>query len=126
MKKTISIALLVLIATSGFSQTKKSKKDAATTVAPAAAVAAVPTDATAAAVKTAPPLTEDQKKQIKEINKDFKSSKAKIEADATLSADQKKSQIKELSKAKSTKIKGMVTPEQYQEIKASHKEKNKE
>ena len=126
MKKTISIALLALIATSGFSQTKKSKKDAATTVAPAAAVAAVPTDATTAAVKTAPPLTEDQKKQIKGINKAFKSSKEKVEADATLSADQKKSQIKELSKAKSNKIKGIVTPEQYQEMKASHKEKNKE
>ena len=57
---------------------------------------------------------------MKELNKKNKADKAKIEADATLAADQKAAKLKELKKENSKAFKAILTPEQLETYKATH------
>jgi len=115
MKKIIAIATLVLIGANGFSQTKKEMNEA-------------PISATAPAAKSEEHkdkykdlnLTDDQKSKVKELSKKNKAEKAKIEADATLAADQKAAKLKDLKKEQSKAIKAILTPQQLETYKASH------
>ena len=91
MKKIVAITALVLIGANGFSQAKKEMNEA-------------PVSATAPAAKSEEHkdkykdlnLTEDQRSKVKELSKKNKAEKAKIEADATLAADQKAAKLKDL------------------------------
>ncbi len=133
MKKIIALSLLVIVGTNGFCQNKKSNKKTTTetnqsaatlTKAPEAEAATTSPEATPSAPVAA--FTEDQKNKLKEINKEFKAAKAKIEGDTTLSAEQKQSQIKTASKLKSAKMKEVFTPEQLAQIKQNHKKKSED
>jgi Spy/CpxP family protein refolding chaperone len=115
MKKIIAIATLVLIGANGFSQAKKELNEA-------------PASSAAPAAKSGEQkdkykdlnLTDDQKSKMKELNKKNKADKAKIEADATLAADQKAAKLKELKKENSKAFKAILTPEQLETYKATH------
>ena len=133
MKKIITLSLLVIVGANGFCQNKKSNKKTTTetnqsaatlTKAPEAEAATTSPEATPSAPVAA--FTEDQKNKLKEINKEFKAAKAKIEGDTTLSAEQKQSQIKTASKLKSAKMKEVFTPEQLAQIKQNHKKKSED
>ena len=116
MKKIIAIVTLVLICTNGFSQAKKELNEAA------------PAANTAPAAKSGDHkdkykdlnLTDDQKSKVKELSKKNKAEKAKIEADATLSADQKAAKLKDLKKENSKSFKAILTPQQLETYKATH------
>lgn len=115
MKKIIAIATLVLIGANSFSQTKKEMSEA-------------PVSATAPAAKSEEHkdkykdlnLTDDQKSKVKELSKKNKAEKAKVEADATLAADQKAAKLKELKKENSKAFKAILTPQQLETYKATH------
>ena len=115
MKKIITIATLVLIGAKGFSQAKKEMNE-------------TPVSTTAPAAKSEDHkdkykdlnLTEDQKSKVKELSKKNKAEKAKIEADATLAADQKAAKLKELKKEQSKAFKAILTPQQLETYKATH------
>jgi Spy/CpxP family protein refolding chaperone len=114
MKKIITIAALVIIGSNSFAQTKKELNEA-------------PVTAAAPATKSEDPkdkyknlnLTEDQKSKLKELNKKNKADKAKLEADATLTADQKAVKLKDLKKEQSKAFKTILTPQQLETYKAS-------
>ena len=115
MKKIITIATLVLIGANGFSQAKKELNEApAGTIAPAAK-----SENKKDKYKDLN-LTEDQKSKVKELSKKNKAEKAKIEADATLAADQKAAKLKELKKEQSKAFKAILTPQQLETYKATH------
>ncbi len=134
MKKIITLSLLVIVGANGFCQNKKSNKktttetnqSAATLTKAPEAEAATTSPAATPSTPVAAAFTEDQKNKLKEINKEFKAAKAKIEGDTTLSAEQKQSQIKTASKLKSAKMKEVFTPEQLAQIKQNHKKKSED
>jgi Spy/CpxP family protein refolding chaperone len=115
MKKSIVIASLVLISASSFAQNKKELN-------------AAPATSTAPAAKSEDHkdkykdlnLTDDQKSKVKELSKKNKAEKAKIEADATLAADQKAAKLKDLKKENSKAFKAILTPQQLETYKATH------
>jgi Spy/CpxP family protein refolding chaperone len=115
MKKIFAIATLVLIGANGFSQANKEMN-------------AAPLNATTPATKSEDHkdkykdlnLTDDQKIKVKELSKKNKAEKAKIEADATLAADQKAAKLKELKKENSKAFKAILTPQQLATYKATH------
>ena len=115
MKKIVVIAALVLMGTNGFSQAKKELNEA-------------PAGSTAPATKSGERkdkykdlnLTDDQKSKMKELNKKNKADKAKIEADATLGADQKAAKLKDLKKENAKAFKAILTPQQLETYKATH------
>jgi hypothetical protein len=132
MKKAIFVSLLALLSATGFCQNKKENKAAKTTEAnnTAPAVATEPkadqSNSSNTSTMLATPITEEQKKKEKVINKEFKELKKRIESDTTLNEEQKKSEIKAASKMKSKKMKEVFTPEQLQELKQNHKKKSEE
>ena len=124
MKKVITIALLTIVGLNGFSQNKKVKKKAA--VDTVAFTPPVITPAVTPPEKTATPLTEVQKAQLKAISKESKAARAKIESDTTLSAEAKKSQIKALGKEKTNKMKAFLSEDQIEQMKADRKNKKED
>lgn len=124
--------MLALFSVAGFSQNKKANKNSNPTETSNNAPAVVTESKTDESktdnsnVSVVTPITEEQKKKEKEINKEFKATKKSIESDTTLNEEQKKSQIKAASKLKSKKMKEVFTPEQLQELKQNHKKKNEE
>jgi Spy/CpxP family protein refolding chaperone len=114
MKKIIAIATLVLIGANGFSQAKKELNEAPVT----AAAPATKSEDHKDKYKDLN-LTEDQKSKLKELNKKNKADKAKLEADATLTADQKAAKLKDLKKEQSKSFKAILTPQQLETYKAS-------
>ena len=124
MKKITTIALVTLISFNGFAQKKKSEATTDTktiqtqTPAKQEVVATTPSGET-----TVQPITDEQKAKQKAITKEFKEAKATIEADTTLSPEQKQAKIKEASKEKSKKMKEVFTPEQLQKMKEDAKKK---
>jgi len=130
MKRIIVLSCLVLAGASANCQNKKAKKQTPKTetevVAPPVVAEAPQAEVSAPTAPAAPvvaPITEAQKAKMKEINKDFKTEKTKIESDTTLNADQKAAQIKMASKDKSKKMKEIFTPEQIQAMKDAQKAK---
>ena len=71
------------------------------------------------------PLTKEQKKKEKEIDKEYKTNKKRIESDSTISAEDKKTQLKAAKKIKESKLKEILTPEQFVELKKKSKNKKK-
>lgn len=132
MKKLIFVFIIALFSVTGFSQNKKAKKNSNPTEtnnnAPAVVIETKSDESKTdnSNVTAVAPITEEQKKKVKEINKEFKAAKKRIESDTTLNEEQKKSQIKAASKLKSKKMKEIFTPEQLQELKQNHKKKNEE
>lgn len=124
--------MLALFSVTGFSQNKKANKNSKPTETSNNAPAVVTESKTDESktdnsnVSVVTPITEEQKKKEKEINKEFKATKKSIESDTTLNEEQKKSQIKAASKLKSKKMKEVFTPEQLQELKQNHKKKSEE
>jgi hypothetical protein len=121
MKKIIAIAILSIATLNGFSQ-KKTTKNTDAAVTPATETSTNTTTSTNTSTAAAP-ITEAQKAKMKEITKEFKASKTRIESDATLTEEQKKAQLKEASKLKSKKMKEIFTPEQLAQMKNEHKDK---
>ncbi len=115
MKKIVVIASLVLIGTNGFSQAKKELSEA-----PAGTIAPPAKSENKKDKYKDLNLTNDQKSKIKELSKKNKAEKAKIEADATLAADQKAAKLKELKKEQSKAFKAILTPQQLETYKATH------
>jgi len=120
MKKLLVMASLVFIGAGSFAQTKKEI--------PAASVGTAAPAAKAEEHKDKYKdlnLTEDQKNKIKDLNKQHKADKAKIEADASLTAEQKATKLKDLKKEQSKSFKAILTPQQLETYKAS-KSKSKD
>ncbi|MDE1191324.1 MAG: hypothetical protein PW786_04190 [Arachidicoccus sp.] len=69
-------------------------------------------------------LTEDQKAQLKTINKDQKSKIAAIKSNTTLTEDQKKAQVKAAKTDAYNKRQAIYTPEQKEVIKNDHEKKH--
>ena len=121
MKKIIAIAALAIVSSTGFAQAKKELN--ATPATNAAAPAAKSEDHKDKYKDLN--LTDDQKAKIKELNKQNKAEKAKVEADATMTADQKAAKLKELKKEQGKAFKAILTPQQLETYKAS-KSKSKD
>lgn len=132
MKKLVFVSLLALLGATGFCQNKKANKNSKSSetnnVAPAVSneTKTEESNISNSSTVTVTPITEEQKKKEKEINKEFKVAKKSIESDTTLNEEQKKAQIKAASKLKSKKMKEVFTPEQLQELKKNHKKKSEE
>ena len=124
MKKVITITLLTIVGLNGFSQNKKVKKKPS--IDTVAFVPPVITPIATTPEKTVAPLTEVQKAQLKEISKENKAARAKIESDTTLSPEVKKSMLKEISKEKSKKMKAILSADQIEQMKANHKNKKED
>ena len=118
MKKIIAIATLVLIGANGFSQAKKEMKEAPVSATAPAALAAKSEDHKDKYKDLN--LTDDQKSKVKELSKKNKAEKAKVEADATLAADQKAAKLKDLKKENSKAFKAILTPQKLETYKATH------
>lgn len=73
-------------------------------------------------------LTADQKTQIKQIRQDEKQQIQAVKADNSLSKDQKKAKIQEIRQNGTSKINGLLTPEQQQKFaqrRANHRKHHK-
>lgn len=115
MKKIIAIVALVCIGSNSFAQAKKElNENSSATTAPA-----TKSEGHKDKYKDLN-LTDDQKSKVKELSKKNKAEKAKIEADATLAADQKAAKLKELKKEQSKAFKAILTPQQLETYKATH------
>lgn len=112
MKKIITLAALVIIGSNSIAQAKKELNEAPVTAAPAKS------EDHKDKYKDLN-LTEDQKSKIKELNKKNKADKAKLEADASITADQKAAKLKDLKKEQSKAFKAILTPQQLETYKAS-------
>lgn len=73
-------------------------------------------------------LTADQKSQIKQVRQDEKQQIQAVKADNSLSKDQKKAKIQDIRQNSTSKINGLLTPEQQQKFaqrRASHRKHHK-
>jgi len=73
-------------------------------------------------------LTADQKSQIKQIRQDEKQQIQAVKADKSLSKDQKKAKIQDIRQNSTSKINGLLTPEQQQKFaqrRANHRKHHK-
>ena len=126
------MSLLTLISATSFCQNKKENKNSKITetsnVVPAASIdnKADETNTSNSTTTAAATITEEQKQKEKEIYKEFKAAKKRIESDTTLNEEQKKMQIKAASKSKSKRMKEVFSTEQLQELKQNHKKKSEE
>jgi periplasmic protein CpxP/Spy len=68
-------------------------------------------------------LTADQKAKMKEVGQSLKGKMMAIKSDATLTKDQKKTQIGEVAKSHETEIKAILSPEQFTKWEAMKKER---
>lgn len=74
-------------------------------------------------------LTPEQKTKMKEIGQSFKGKMMAIKSDASLSKEQKRTQILEVMKSHEADLKALLSPEQFakwQEMKAARRDKMKE
>ena len=67
-------------------------------------------------------LTADQKAKMKEIGQSLKGKMMAIKSDATLTKDQKKTQLGEVAKSHQTEVKALLSPEQFTKWEAMKKE----
>ena len=73
-------------------------------------------------------LTADQKTQMKQIRQDEKQQIQAVKGDNSLSKDQKKAKIQEIRQNGTSKINGLLTPEQQQKFaqrRANHRKHHK-
>ena len=70
-------------------------------------------------------LSSDQKKQMKELNKDFKDKAHAIKDNQSLSRKEKKQQIVALTEERSDKMNAFLTPDQQSTFKETRKDSNK-
>jgi protein CpxP len=70
-------------------------------------------------------LTSDQKTKVKAIMKDSAEKRKGIMADAKLTVEQKKANIKDLHKETRGQILAVLTPEQREKLKSMHKDRGK-
>lgn len=68
-------------------------------------------------------LTTDQKTKISSLNQDFKTKAQAIRNNSTLSAEEKKAQMKSLAQTHQTDMKAVLTPEQANKMKSLKKGK---
>ena len=68
-------------------------------------------------------LTDAQKKQMEQIRSDFRTKAQAIRSNSSLSADQKKAQMKSLMDQQKEQTKAVFTPEQIEKMKSLRKEK---
>ena len=118
MKKYVIVAILFLLGSGSFAQSKKK-------------VIETPGSVDTAVVLSKPNehkdkykelnLTDEQKGKIKELNKRNKTEKSKIEGDAALTPEQKSAKLKELKKEQSKSFKAILTTEQLEKYKAGNK-----
>jgi hypothetical protein len=124
MKKCLILALASVFAINGFAQKKNKSTESAPLTSQNQPKEEVKAADESTPAKTAQPITEEQKAKQKAITKEFKTAKAQIEADSTLTDEQKKAKLKEASKVKLNKMKEVFTPEQLQEMKENAKKKS--
>jgi Spy/CpxP family protein refolding chaperone len=67
-------------------------------------------------------LTQDQKTKMSDLRKNFKEQRDAIKNDASLTQEQKKTKMQELSKTQREQMKNILTPEQQQKMQAHKKE----
>ena len=67
-------------------------------------------------------LTPEQRQKIKEINGANRAARMKIDADSSLSVEQKKTKIREMRKAQMEKLGKILTPEQLEQFRDLKKE----
>ena len=124
MKKLTLLALAFMLTSSVFCQTSKestSEDNSAKSEQPKKSG-----DARYQEILKALNLSVEQKAQLKEINKNSKEAKLKVEADTTLSDSDKKDRLKQIRKEKTNSFMGILTPEQvqlYKEMKKQNAEK---
>jgi periplasmic protein CpxP/Spy len=71
-------------------------------------------------------LSDDQKVQIKKIHEDAKSKADAVLADTSLSDADKQAKVKGIHRAAMMQARGVLTPEQRQELKAKKRERRAE
>jgi len=71
-------------------------------------------------------LSDDQKAQIKKIHEDAKTKVDEVKADSSLSDADKQTKIKDIHRAAMVQSRGVLTPEQRQELKAKMRERRAE
>jgi protein CpxP len=71
-------------------------------------------------------LSDDQKAQIKKIHEDAKSKADAVMADTSLSDADRQSKVKGIHRAAMMQARGLLTPEQRQELKAKMRERRAE
>ena len=71
-------------------------------------------------------LSDDQKAQIKKIHEDARAKADAVKVDSLLSATDKQAKIKEIHRSAMTQARGVLTPEQRQELKAKRRERRAE
>ena len=71
-------------------------------------------------------LSPEQGKEMKGINKDFKSKAQAIKDDTNLTEEQRKTQLKSLNKERTEKVNTVLNPEQQKKMEAMKKERMKE
>lgn len=67
-------------------------------------------------------LSTDQKNKIAELRKEFKGQSDALRSNQSLTAEQKKEQMKELKKSQQEKMKNILTKEQQEKIRSSKKQ----
>jgi lipase chaperone LimK len=120
--KKLSIALLLcLLAACSFAQVQSSAPTPGTTDSSAAPVAKTSLRQQLQALD----LTRDQKMQMREILQNAKANKETINANDSLSQDQKQTQLKKLRKQTFTSFNAILTDEQKEKWKAMRADKKK-
>jgi len=71
-------------------------------------------------------LTEDQKAQIKKIHEDAKAKADAVKANTSLSDADKKAKVKEIHHAAMKQVRGVLTPEQREQLRAKMRERRAE
>jgi Spy/CpxP family protein refolding chaperone len=71
-------------------------------------------------------LTEDQKAQIKKIHEDAKAKADTVKANTSLSDADKQAKVKEIHHAAKKQVRGVLTPEQREQLRAKMRERRAE
>jgi Spy/CpxP family protein refolding chaperone len=71
-------------------------------------------------------LTDGQKKAFKEVNQSLKTDRSAIQADTNLSEEEKKQKMTQLRVSYLEKIKGILSPEQFEKFKQMRNNKQGE
>lgn len=71
-------------------------------------------------------LTDDQKAQIKKIHEDAKAKKDAVMADSSLSDADKQAKVKQIHHMTMKQARGVLTPEQREQLKANMRERHAE